>query len=250
MCDEARPAGARDAAWQELLVRLAPHLEAWARSNRLLRRCGLTSEDDVRGVVVGVIERLHGRRFEALRRFAARDAQPLDDADERDAEVLDRVLRVATDAALDAAPPAGEPRLDEAEATPLRAWLLSVTRYAAADHVRERLGWSREPGCTKRAVGTDAERLDAVPEPSHRPPITDYVTLKRLLEEIAAHIGTLPAAMREALALWLDDASFDQIADRLALDGPERARALVRAGQARLRDRFRDQWPEVRAGSA
>jgi hypothetical protein len=250
IADEGRAQQARDGAWRQLLVHLAPHLEAWARAHKLLRRCRLTSEDDVRAVVVGVIERLCSRRFEALRRFAAGEARPVDEADAREAEAVDRVVRVALDATLDGAPPAGAGPQDALPALPLGAFLLAVTRYAATDHVRRRLGWSDEAGGTKRALGTDAERLDAVPEPSHRPPITDHLARKRLLEEIATYMSTWPAEMREALELWMDDRSFDEIAGRLALAGPDRARALVRAGQARLRERFRGEWPELPALSA
>jgi DNA-directed RNA polymerase specialized sigma24 family protein len=247
ICDDTRAPEARDAAWRRLLVRLAPHVERWARESRLLRRCRLASEDDVRAVVVGVIERLSSRRFEALRRLDAREARTVDDDEEHEAEVLDRVVRIALEPPPDTSPPADDP---DGAATPLRAWLAAVTRYAAADHVRHRLGWSEGAGGTKRALGTDAERLDAVAEPSHRPPVTDHLARKRLLEEIAAFMATLPAAMREALELWLDDLSFEQIAERLSLGGPERARALIRAGQARLRERFRGQWPEIPALSA
>jgi hypothetical protein len=101
---------------------------------------------------------------------------------------------------------------------------------------------------SKRDLSTDAERWDDLPDQGARPPITDALALRRALTEIRAYMRTLPTAMLTALDLWLEDHDFSEIAARLTLDGPDKARALVRAGQARLRDRFRDQWPELCAG--
>jgi DNA-directed RNA polymerase specialized sigma24 family protein len=192
--------------------------------------------------MVAVIERLSNGRFEALRRFVARRAPAPDDEAERDLAVVERVARLASEADATAV---DEPAASMA--TPFRAWLLTVTRYAAADHVRARLGWadSSEGGISKRGMGTDAERLDAVPEGADRPPITDYLTLKRLLDEIHGFLATLPQPMQSVVALWIEDESFEAIAARLSLEGPDKARALARAGQARLRERFRATWPEL-----
>jgi hypothetical protein len=43
------------------------------------------------------------------------------------------------------------------------------------------------------------------------------------------------------------DEPFERIAEALGLEGAERGRALVRAGLARLRERFREQWPSCEA---
>lgn len=243
VCDDAVSAHARDVAWKRLLVQVAPHVEHWARHNRLLMRSRLAGEDDARAVMVAVIERLSNGRFEALRRFLVRRAPVPDEGAERDVSVLERVARLAVE------PdeiPSPEPSPQTAS-TPLRAWLLTITRYAAADHVRARLGWAEAGpgGGSKRGLGTDAERLDAVPDAATRPPMTDYLTLKRLLEEIHAFLATLPEPMQSAVALWIEDESFEAIASRLSLEGPEKARALARAGQARLREKFRATWPEL-----
>jgi hypothetical protein len=50
---------------------------------------------------------------------------------------------------------------------------------------------------------------------------------------------SFPAEMRAAFELWMQDESFEGIARRLDLAGPERGRALVRAAHARLREKFR-----------
>ena len=101
---------------------------------------------------------------------------------------------------------------------------------------------------SKRDLATGAERLDAVPEPGARPPITDAITFGRLLDEVGAYMEAFPAPMADAVRLWLEDEPFDAIAARLGLDGTERARALVRAGLARLRERFRGRWPALFEG--
>ena len=49
--------------------------------------------------------------------------------------------------------------------------------------------------------------------------------------------------MRAAVLLWLDDVEPADIARQLELEDASRARALVRAGQARLRERFRGRSP-------
>lgn len=96
---------------------------------------------------------------------------------------------------------------------------------------------------SKRDLVTGAERLDAVAEPGARPAITDAITVSRLLADVAAFMKTFPAPMRDAVQMWLDDEPFEHIAATLGLDGAERGRALVRAGLARLREQFREQWP-------
>jgi hypothetical protein len=73
--------------------------------------------------------------------------------------------------------------------------------------------------------------------------MTDRLTVARLVAEIEAHIATFPEDMQRAIALWLDDVPPADIAAELALPDVGRARALVRAGQARLRERFRGRSP-------
>lgn len=97
----------------------------------------------------------------------------------------------------------------------------------------------------KRDVTSGAERLDAAPEPSERPPLTTLLGVRQALGEINAAIDGFPAQMQRALRLWLDDTGFAGIAAELGLAGAKEAQALVRAAQARLRERFRGAWPEL-----
>lgn len=240
ICDRALPAAERDAGWRELLIRIAPHIEAWAARSRVLRRCNLTSEDDVRAVLVEVMRRLANHDFEILRAF--REQRPPSLEDERDAEeqqVMERVVSLLSD---DDAPAVDRENPSD---TPLRAWLLKVVGFATKDHVRARLGRpAGQPG-TKRDVNTGAESLSEAPEAVERPPFTDLVTTRRVLEEIRDVVITFPPTMQRALALWAEDTNLDTIASELSLDGADSARDLIRAATARLRDRFRHRYPAL-----
>lgn len=243
-CDVERPALEREAAWKALLVRIAPFLERWAVRAPILRRSGLASEDDARAVLVAVIARLSARDFANLRAFLG--AQPTSGAPgegDDEAEVVEAIVRLAR---ADDEGTEREPGTPDRQ--PLRGWLFRLVRYCAADHVRERLGWSDGRGdaaLTRRDVGTNADRLDGAADPAVRPPITDLVTCRRVLSEIRAHMDTFPEDMRGALDRWIGEASFEEISRELGLEGEAEARGLVRAGLARLRARFRDEWPDL-----
>jgi hypothetical protein len=308
ICDDALAVAQRDAAWKQLLARIAPHVEAFATASPVLRRCKLAQPDDVRAVLVAVLARLRAHGCENLRAYVAR--QPATGGDDEETALVEDLVRLAASDE-PAKEGAAEP---EAGRTPFRGWLRSLTRYAVKDHVKQRFGWTTSiraryvvepktgaaraeallaavrgiagvlaadlderagaldveylPGTTraerveaaiaacayrvtespdlgrsKRDLCTGAARLDAVTEPGERPAITDAITIGRLLEEIAAHMKTFPEPMAEAVRLWLHDEPYEEIAARLQLGDAERGRALVRAGLARLRERFRGQWP-------
>lgn len=304
----AGPSADRDRAWQALLTAVAPHIERWAATSPALRRVGLTGEDEPRAVLVDVIERMSDRDFANLRAFLARQAP---DADElAEAAMVEGLTRLAAPVADgDAAAVTEEP------GTPLRGWLVVLTRFVVKEHVKQRFGWRgvarwqahvepapratsdwratlvpalrARPGVVavevdastlavtyrpaqlraseleraivdhgvevralpaapgKRDVGSGAERLDAAPELGERPPLSTLLGVRRALTEIHAHIDTFPPTMADALRRWLGEASFDAIAAALGLPSAREAQALVRAAQARLRDRFRGAWPEL-----
>jgi hypothetical protein len=77
---------------------------------------------------------------------------------------------------------------------------------------------------------------------AHRPPITDLLTLQRIVGELTRFMDeSLPAPQRRALQLRLDDASYPEIARDLGLARPAEAEQLVRAAKERLRVAFRAQ---------
>ncbi len=225
------------AAWRELMLRLAPRLEGWARANKTLRRCRLVSPDDARTVMVDVFERLATNDHANLKLFLARApvAEP-------EPDLVSELLKLGKLDETDS--DAAEPAHDEIRATPLRAWLLRLVDFAARDHVRHRLGWVAAPGQpSKRDLHSDAAPLDEQPERGTRPPMTDRLTVARLVAEVRSHLDSFPLEMRTAVLLWLDDVEPVDIARQLELEDASRARALVRAGQARLRERFRGRSP-------
>ncbi len=309
-------ASTRDRGWQTLLTRVAPHIEAWAVASPALRRVGLTGEDEPRAVLVDVIDRLCERDFANLRAYLSR--QPPDEEERSEAEMVEGLTRLAAaepDESVDnEAPSAGG---DALTGTPLRGWLVVLTRFVVKEHIKQRFGWrgvahwaaAIEPasgappawrdalldvlraqtgvtdveldlasdrldiahrpaqvraaelerlivghGATvralpappgKRDVGSGAERLDGVPEIGERPPLSTLLGVRRALAEIHAYMAQFPAPMQRALTLWLGETGFDEIARTLDLAGAREAQALVRAGHARLRERFRGTWPEL-----
>ncbi len=223
-------------AWRTLMVKVAPRIEAWARGSRLLKRCRLAGDDDARAVMVAVLERLAANDYENLRMFLAHtDPSP----PERD--LVAEVIRLAK---LDADETDADADRDTDQGTPLRAWVLRLVDFTSRDHVRKRLGWGSKDGApSKRDLHTDAGMLEDHPEPAARPPMTDRLTVSALVAEVSEHIETFPAEMRTAVIMWLDDADPSEIAARLDLPDAARAKALIRAGQARLRERFRGRSP-------
>ncbi len=307
----------RDRAWKGLLERIGPWIESWAQHSVVLRRCGLTSEDESRSVLVNALVRLKANDFDNLRRFVASlggtDVHDSNEASE--ALAIDGFSRIAA-IGREITPSPATVTVDDTTGTPLRGWLITTTRYAVKDHVKRRFGWSTtaraelvlDPPAgadaraiveqllsatdgvcrsiwssegrqlavefhagttraasladlvarqgfrveqvarpTKRDLTTNADRLGPEHDEGERPPMTDYLTMAKLLEEVTVFMTTFPEPMRRAVMMWLEDTSFEDIATTLALvseaRGPvEQARALVRAGQARLREEFRGRW--------
>jgi DNA-directed RNA polymerase specialized sigma24 family protein len=225
VCDAGLAPDRRERAWQELMGRVGPHVEAWSRRSPILRQARLTGPDEARTVLVTVLERLADDDFANLRGYLARRPPPAGEGD-----LVDTIARVC-DAADDAG---GDTRLE--------AWLRTLTRYLERDHVRRRLGGG---GGHKRGVTTDAAPLPTSGIAGERPPVTDTLAMAKVVAEVRAYMATFPSTMRIALERWLDDTGFDDIARELALPDAGRARALVRAGQARLRERFRDRVPAM-----
>ena len=255
VCDPAASPADRGVAWKRLLLLLGPHLEQWCRQCRLLRRAGLATEDDARSVLVLVVTRLARDDFDNLRRWISRQ-RLADDAEQLETDAIERIVRLSGREAAEAAAGEANDGLASSPAngdTPLRGWLLNLLRFVAKDHVKQRLGWAEpttDAPADKRDLGTNAERMDMLSEAGVRPPMTDMLALRRLIDQMRSYVETFPAPMRHALDLWMRDASFEEIASELGLESPAEGRALARAAQARLRERFRDQWPQIRVGGA
>jgi hypothetical protein len=208
VCDPSLARGERDRSWRALLSDVAPHIESFAQRSSLLRRAGLTSEDEPRAVLVGVLERLSRDDFANLGRFLARRPPHLEVAG-CDPET-ERYLRLSRlDEPIDqvsgqvsgqASGQAAEQAAGEAAGeTPLRAWLIGLVAFSVKDHVRTRLGGRTPPPTdaplrSKRDLGTGADRLSTDHEPVARPAITDALAMgARRRRDQRVH-GRLPGA--------------------------------------------------------
>jgi hypothetical protein len=196
-----RVVGGDDAAWQELVVELEPHLIALLRASRTLGPMR-HNIDDCRAVMISVLERLKKENYRGLRLF----------------------------------PPwaAANPGKDFGD------WIRIVTVNMARDHVSSRLGEHAEGAPNKRMLNTLASLLpgDDDQRLGFRPLITNDQLARELMEYAAR---TLDPVQLRALHLWIEGASFDEIAAELHLARPQEATKLVRAALARLRRQFGDQ---------
>lgn len=217
--DAGAPMADRTAAWRELLVAVAPHVEHWATRHPTLRRWGLAGPDDARAVLVRVIERMAADGWSALARYGAR----------RRLAEADPVARLARLDELDAD--------DAGDDTPLQAWTRTLLRFAVHDHLRDRLGWT--DGMDRRAVGSGADRLSQVSEPGAAAGITDWLAVQERIAAVEQAMARLPGPQGAAVRLWSEDHGFAEIAVRLGLPDAEAARRVVRAGHARLRHQLR-----------
>lgn len=117
-------------------------------------------------------------------------------------------------------------------------WIRIVTVNMARDHVSARLG-DAERG-NKRMLHTLASILpgDDDRRLAFRPMITNDQLARELMEYAARALE--PVQLR-ALRLWIEGASFEELAAELDLPRSQDATKLVRAAVARLRRQFGDQ---------
>jgi DNA-directed RNA polymerase specialized sigma24 family protein len=200
-----RVVGGDEAAWQELVVQLEPHLMALLRRSRTLGPMR-QNVDDCRAVMISVLERLKKDDYRGLRLF-----QPW---------------------------VAANPEKDFGD------WIRIVTVNVARDHVSSRLGAAKraddEPPRNKRMLNTLASLLPADDDHrlAFRPLMTNHQLARELMEYAAQ---TLDRVQLRALQLWIEGASFEELAAKLDLPRPQDANRLVRAALARLRRHFGDQ---------
>ena len=244
---DAETEAERRRSWQALVVRIAPHIEGWASGSWLLRRWRLDGEDDARAVLVAVLDRLARDDHANLRRFAQRRGLAGPDRSP-ELDLVQRASRIAMSTGTDELAEEVDATADQGRGgTPFRAWLLTLVRFCANDHVRRRVGWADvgEGGPTKRDFGTDARSLTGAPERSERPPVTDALTIRAFVAEVEAFCEDFPVPMRLAFEGWIEGLDYEAIAARVEADDAAAARKLVRAAQARLRHHFRGRWEQA-----
>ncbi len=187
--------------WSELFRLVAGSLERWCRQSSVLRRAGLTSEDDWRAVFLRVVERLVRKRYANLRAY--------------------------TDS-LERRPGGSDGR------TPFEAWLRQLVRYAAADEVERCLSVRRARPSGGAAT---VERLGVATPPVTS--IVTAMAVRQRDVRLRAAVQQLDDDQRCALLQRVQGASYETIADAMELT-PTQAHDLVRAAKARLRRSLRD----------
>jgi len=199
----ASAAGGEDPAWHAFWRQLEPALTALVRRPSFMAHMS-RNEDDRRDVVVAVMARLRADGYHRLQLYlAARRADP--------------------------------------ELTFMR-WLAVVAKRVAIDCLRA------HPDYVDRRRSHAAEdspgvwiKTEVLPGDASlsggRPPMTNRVTARQILRFAA---GALTEPQRRALEMWAEQASYDDIALALLLDGPDDADRLIRSAVERLRRHFRE----------
>src|SRR3569623_1740881 len=201
---DTRVVGGDADAWQELVVQLEPLLIALVRRSRTLGPMRHIV-DDCRAVMISVLERLKKDRYRGLRLFSSWAA--------------------------------ANPGKDFGD------WIRIVTVNLARDHVSSRLGAAArtedDTPRTKRMLHTLASLLPSDDDPrlAFQPLVTNAQLARELMEYAARELAPVP---QRALPLWIEGASFEELAAELALPRPQDATRQVRAALARLRRQFGD----------
>lgn len=198
----ADAASGSESAWSALWLQLEPMLIRFARSPRVSGPMS-ESEDDCRNIVVEVMARLRDDGFRRLRLFVERCE--------------------------------GNPALQ------FEPWLRVVARRVTIDYMRGHGDYidrrrnrnpSSPPGrWVQHTPLTSTSRLHGI-----RPPVTNRGAAMTMLRYAYRE---LPADQMRALERWIVGTGFGEIAEELALGGPDDAKKLVRAALQRLRREFR-----------
>jgi DNA-directed RNA polymerase specialized sigma24 family protein len=115
-------------------------------------------------------------------------------------------------------------------------WVRIVAKNQVRDYVREQMGAATAPAgepSLKRLLNEFASS-PALEELGERPPLTAAQTARQLLEFAARR---LPQDQLRVLGLWLEGATFEEMAEGGERD-PDDARRLLRAAVATLRREF------------
>jgi DNA-directed RNA polymerase specialized sigma24 family protein len=207
----ARIAGDDEAAWQELVGHLWAELFGFVKKSRTMGRFR-GSDDHVHDVLTRLVERLRRDGGHGLRLYAPWHGQNPDKT--------------------------------------FADWIRIVTVNIMRRYVRERLALVHEGGAapTPEAPGdhtaplpsvkrlfNEFMRSPALDEVGVRPPYTDAHTAQELLVFAQTR---LPEVRYRALMMWIEGASFEEIAGALALCDAGAAERTVRAATAVLRRHF------------
>jgi hypothetical protein len=213
------------AAWFQLSL----HIEAWVEQHaprhwRMRKARLANSHDDVRDVLLETLERVDRDDFAELRRYLERKREQVPDVR---AETL------------------------EVEAAPsFVAWLAGLVDFAIREHVRKRYGRASKASARPDAparVGLSKRSLQSwAVHPSESEVHNLAGATLGLSRILTAHsILNYAAEAFEARELslfrrYLEQGTFEELAEEFGLESPEQARAEVRRLKERLRARFRE----------
>ena len=197
----ARACAGDEEAWQAAWSWIDPRLSVLVRQPRFLARLS-RQEDDCRGVVLAVMEKLRESDHRRLKLFQkARNQDP---------------------------------------GLSFMAWLAVVAKRVGIDYLRahpEYLDLRRQPGAQAAGAWVDVQALPSEWRmPGLRPPVTAAGTAREML---AFARRELPVQQQQALALWTQGENVADIARALGLAEPAAAERMVRAALERLRRKFR-----------
>ncbi len=214
-------------AWFQLTLYIEQWVLTHVPSHWRMRKARLTqSEDDVRDVMLEVLERVGKDDFRALRQY------------------LDRKLADVPDVRNSA-------EEEEPQLTTFAAWLRGLVDFAIRDHVRKRYGRPSErpddahkeenggPTITKR----DLQSWAVHPTQPHsgqfggaQPAVTRVLTARSILRYAAEVFDERELKL---FRRYLEQASFEELTTEFELTDKGAAEAEVRKLKERLRVRFR-----------
>jgi DNA-directed RNA polymerase specialized sigma24 family protein len=194
----ARACDGDEEAWQAAWQWMDPRLSALVAQPRFLARLS-RQEDDRRGVVLAVMEKLRESDHRRLKLF-------------RQARSADQGLS-------------------------FMAWLSVVTKRVAIDYLRAHPEYLGQRGAEAPGAWVSVQALPSEWRmPGKRPPVTAAGTAREML---AFARRELPVPQQRALELWVEGEGPSEIARALGLAEPAAAERILRAALERLRRKFR-----------
>lgn len=203
------------AAWFQLTMLIERWVEQHVPRHWRMRRARLHgSRDDVRDVLLATLERIDRHDFASLRRYVAQKQAAMPDLHA------------------------------EADAVSFVAWLGTEVDFAVREHVRSRYGRvAAQPGDapfrfqapSKRSLHSWAARPTNSPAGLHAG-VTQILTVRSILQYAELNFDEREQRLFQR---YLEQATFEELAEEFAHASPELARAEVRKLKERLRARFR-----------
>jgi len=191
-----------EAAWWLLWESVEPRLERLLSNPRVTGRLS-TDVDDVRNILVGVMEKLRDDNSRRLKRYLETRAE---------------------------------------KSGGFEAWLVVLTKRAAIDYMRAHHDYVDKRKDLDSGGGAGEWIIPKeLPSDSQlvgdRPPVTTRGAALTLLRYA---YDSLPKDQMTALELWILNTPYATIAEKLDMESPEAANKFVRAALERIRRKFRD----------